>query len=120
VVAQTAFGGVATVFDRGLVMQSILAIGRQDIDPDGLVAPTGIEIMAASSDHLIVESEAAPLPVGAEVAFQLNYSALLLAMTSPFVAKIIKLDPRRMPVSAHLSLPNAYLVSQIPLALAQT
>ena len=120
VVAQTAFGGVATVLDRGLVMQSILAIGRQDIDPDGLVAPTGIEIMAASSDHLIVESEATPLPVGAEVAFELNYSALLLAMTSPFVAKIIKLDPRRMPVSAHLSLPNAYLVSQIPPALLQS
>ena len=29
------------------------------------------------------------LPVGAEITFQLNYSALVRAMTSPFVAKVI-------------------------------
>lgn len=90
VLAQTAFGGTATIFDRGLVTQSILAIGRQDTDPEGLAAPIGIEIMAASSDHMVVVSGNRVLSVGSEVAFQLNYSALLLAMTSPFVAKVIK------------------------------
>lgn len=89
-VAQTAFGDVLPARNRGWVTQSILAIGRQDTDPDGLSAPVGIEIMGASSDHLILEAESGALSVGAEVAFELNYSALLLAMTSPFVAKIFK------------------------------
>jgi len=79
-----------SVVDRGLITQSILAIGRQDIDPHGLLPPAGIEIMGASSDHLILLSDNRALPVGAEVAFQLNYSALVLAMTSPFVARMIK------------------------------
>lgn len=89
-IAQTAFGEASPVVDRGLITQSILAIGRQDIDPHGLLPPAGIEIMGASSDHLILLSDNRALPVGAEVAFQLNYSALVLAMTSPFVARMIK------------------------------
>lgn len=101
VCAQTAFGEVGVALGCGLVMQSILAIGRQDIDPEGLVAPTGIEVMAASSDHLIVVSETDCLAVGTEVEFQLNYSALLLAMTSPFVAKVIKKGQTISDCSAH-------------------
>jgi len=89
-IAQTAFGEASPVTDRGLVSQSILAIGRQDIDPHGLLAPDGIEIMGASSDHLILVSDNCDLSVGSEVAFQLNYSALVRAMTSPFVTKIVK------------------------------
>ena len=89
-IAQTAFGKASPVIDRGLVKQSILAIGRQDTDSQGLLPPTGIEIMGASSDHLILVSDNCDLSVGSEVAFQLNYSALVLAMTSPFVTKIVK------------------------------
>ena len=89
-IAQTAFGEASPVTDRGLVSQSILAIGRQDIDPHGLLPPDGIEIMGASSDHLILVSDNCELPVGSEVAFLLNYSALVHAMTSPFVAKVVK------------------------------
>ena len=89
-IAQTAFGEVLPVKDRGLVRQSILAIGRQDIDPSGLEAPLGIQIMDASSDHLIIESHNDELTVGTEVAFKPNYSALVRAMTSPFVDKIMK------------------------------
>ncbi len=89
-IAQTAFGEASPVIDRGLVAQSILAIGRQDTDPHGLIPPAGIEIMGASSDHLIVVSNSCKLPVGSEVAFQLNYGALVHAMTSPFVSKVIK------------------------------
>jgi len=51
-------------------------------------APTGIEVLGASSDHLIIESTENNLLVGEEVAFQLNYSALVRAMTSPFVSKV--------------------------------
>jgi len=91
-IAQTAFGEAEPVIDRGQVSQSILAIGRQDVDPDGLLPPDGIEIMGASSDHLILVSGNCNLPVGSEVAFQLNYSALVQAMTSPFVTKVVQSD----------------------------
>jgi predicted amino acid racemase len=89
-IAQTAFGEASSNIDRGQVAQSILAIGRQDTDPDGLSPPAGIEIMGASSDHLILVSDNCDLPVGSEVTFQLNYSALVHTMTSPFVTKTFK------------------------------
>lgn len=87
-VAQAAFASNSPAQDRGLVMQSIVAIGRQDTDPDGLRAPHGIEIMGASSDHLILISDRNHLSVGQEVAFQLNYSALLRSMQSNYVTKV--------------------------------
>ena len=87
--AQNAFGDVLPVTDRGVVTQAILAIGQQDVDPSGLQAPRGMEVMGASSDHLILESECDELRVGAEVIFQLNYGALVRAMTSPFVTKVM-------------------------------
>ncbi len=88
-VGQSAFGVTPPVTNRGNIFQTILAIGQQDIDPNGLQAPDGIEILGASSDHLIVESDRC-LPVGSEISFQLNYSALVRAMTSPFVIKVEK------------------------------
>ena len=88
-IAQTAFGEQPPSIDRGLIWQTILAIGRQDTDPCGLHAPPGITILGASSDHLIVDSGGGCLCIGAEMTFQLNYSALVRAMTSPFVAKVV-------------------------------
>ena len=87
--AQGAFGQVSANDDRGCVRQGILAIGRQDCDPFGLAGPAGIEIAGASSDHLFVYFGEDPLQVGSEVRFVPNYSALLRAMTSPFVAKAV-------------------------------
>ena len=88
-VAQNAFGEIPASTDRGCIWQAILAIGRQDTDPNGLHAPPGIEVLGASSDHLIANSGHHRLRVGAEVTFQLNYSALLRAMTSPFITKVV-------------------------------
>jgi len=97
-IAQTAFGEIphsATdrIFDQtsqpNQTTQSILALGRQDTDTDGLLPPTGMNILGASSDHLVVDTRRTRLPVGAEIRFQLNYSALLHAMSSPFVTKQI-------------------------------
>ena len=82
-IAQTAFGAKSLGKDRGQISQTILAIGHQDTDPCGLVPPPGIEILGASSDHLIVDSGLDCLPVGAEMKLQLNYSALIRAMASP-------------------------------------
>ena len=89
-IAQNAFGEQIRFTDQGDVSQTILAIGRQDIDPIGLSPPPGIKIIGSSSDHLIVESGVDKLEVGSEVVFQLNYSALMHAMTSPFVSKVMK------------------------------
>lgn len=89
-IAQNAFGEMVQSVDRGRVHQAILAIGRQDVDPDGLIAPSGVNILAASSDHLVAEISANRIRVGAEIRFGLNYSALLRAMTSPFVSRAMK------------------------------
>lgn len=88
-IAQTAFGGKPPTEDRGIIPHTIVAIGHQDTDPDGLCPPPGIDIIGASSDHLILDSGDRRLKVGAEVNFRPNYSALIRAMTSPFVAKIM-------------------------------
>ncbi len=88
-IAQTAFGEVPAATDRGLVTQVILAVGAQDIDPRGLLAPAGINVMGASSDHLILESDEFDISVGEELTFELNYSALVRAITSPFVSKVV-------------------------------
>jgi predicted amino acid racemase len=85
--AQTAFGTCPEATDNGAIMQTILAIGIQDIDPCGLRPPEGTEIVGSSSDHLMTTSTVDSVPVGAEMTFQLDYSALLRAMTSPFVSK---------------------------------
>jgi predicted amino acid racemase len=88
--AQNGFGKRLDVVDRGTVGQALLAIGVQDVDLGGLQPPIGIEILGGSSDHLVVTSGVGNLAVGAEMTFQLDYSALLRAMTSPFVTKSFK------------------------------
>ena len=65
----------------------LVALGRQDVDTDGLVAPTSFAILGAGSDHLILECTGDPPHIGEELRFSLNYSALLRAMTSPFITR---------------------------------
>lgn len=83
-----ASGSGAT--ESGAISQCILGIGRQDVDPAGLRAPSGIKLLAATSDHLVVRLAGQFLSVGSEVRFDVGYSALLRAMTSPFVVKVVK------------------------------
>jgi len=94
-IAQSSFGKQPLPLDRGPILQTIAAIGRQDIDPSGLTPPAGIEICGASSDHLILETGKLETgtrhySVGDEISFNVNYSALLRAMTSPFVKIVLK------------------------------
>jgi len=97
-IGQTAFGENSFATDRGHVSQAILAVGHQDIDPSGLHLPLGIKILGASSDHLIVDPGCNDLSVGTEITFHLNYSAMVRAMTSPFIDKIVKLSSNCVPV----------------------
>lgn len=87
-IRNNAFGEYKKCHDRGEVNQAILAIGRQDVYPQGLTPPKGIKLQDASSDHLIVETTNDSLCVGEEVAFSLDYAALLSAMTSPYITKV--------------------------------
>jgi predicted amino acid racemase len=82
---QNSFGENPEIEDRGVIWQTILAVGRQDTDTTDLRAPEGVEILAASSDHLIVQTRDRMSP-GDEIGFEPGYSALLRSMTSPFVA----------------------------------
>lgn len=87
-IAQNAFGHVPTFVNRGIRRRAIVALGRQDVLVSGL-KPTNrnLEILGASSDHLILDNQDHELKVGSEVEFDLDYGALLSAMTSPFVEK---------------------------------
>lgn len=89
---QTAFGLQADPVDRGDRTRVIVALGRQDVDPDGLVPPDGLQLLGASSDHLVLDGGDAAFDVGAQVRFGLNYSALLRTMTSPFVDRVFVRD----------------------------
>lgn len=95
--AQTAFGqtpdraGPGT--GTGIIRQAIVALGRQDVDLDGLVPPVGITVLGMSSDHLVLNVRDHRFSVGDEVSFGIAYGALVRAMTSPFVTKIERVGP---------------------------
>jgi predicted amino acid racemase len=86
--AQAAFGAPPERRGRGVLRQGILAIGRQDVEPDGLRPPDGVTVLGASSDHLVVDLGDHGAVVGDELSFGIGYTGLLRAMTSPFVAVI--------------------------------
>ncbi|RJS45990.1 alanine/ornithine racemase family PLP-dependent enzyme [Nocardioides cavernaquae] len=86
---QTAYGElvpiVGTASRRGTFRQVILALGRQDVLLDGLVAPAGMEILGMSSDHLVLDQGDHRLEPGDEVRFAVGYGGLVQAIASPFV-----------------------------------
>ncbi len=86
-IGQSAFGDAPAVLARGEMARTLLAIGHQDTDPAGLRPPAGLRILGASSDHLILSSGRHRLAIGSEIRLEVNYSALVRAMASKFVAK---------------------------------
>ncbi|MCP3764669.1 alanine/ornithine racemase family PLP-dependent enzyme [Domibacillus sp. A3M-37] len=84
---RNAFGRLPTWQDRGQIRRAILGVGIQDVLVSGLTPKLDIEILGSSSDHTILDAKKIELKVGDEVAFDLDYGALLSAMTSPYVMK---------------------------------
>lgn len=83
-----AFGNKPVFEDRGIRRRAILAIGRQDTRPEGLVPlEKGLSIIGASSDHLTLDAEefAGPISPGDVISFSPDYGATLAATTSPYV-----------------------------------
>lgn len=87
--SRNAFGETVEYVDKGMMMRAIAAIGRQDVRTDGLTPiDPNIEIIGASSDHLILDlTKAQGYNVGDTVSFGLDYGALLTASTSAYVKK---------------------------------
>lgn len=87
---QDAFGNTPKFNDRGLMRRVILGIGLEDVLVSGLTPILDIDILGASSDHIIIDAKQTNLKVGNTVEFNLNYGALLSAMTSPYINKKYK------------------------------
>lgn len=90
--SEDAFGILPVFQDRGTISRALLNIGREDVDVAGIrPLDSQLAILGASSGYLVIDASAAekPVRVGDEVAFSLNYSALLAAMTSEYVKKRI-------------------------------
>jgi predicted amino acid racemase len=92
-VCQDAFGNVPAFQDSGVINRVILGIGLQDVQVSGLSPRLDVEILGASSDHIIINSKKTALKVGDNLEFDLNYGALLSAMTSPYVLKGTSISP---------------------------
>lgn len=89
-VSYTAFGdGVEPDASVHPMRRVIVALGQQDVDPTDLVPPPGYAILGASSDHLVLDVGDRYVPVGREIRFGVGYRALLRAMTSPDVERVI-------------------------------
>ena len=86
-----AFGNTPRFEDRGDRVRGIINLGRVDIRPDGLTAlEPNIEIMTASSDHLIVDLTGSKrFAVGDRIDFSMDYGALVQAFLSPYVEKTL-------------------------------
>jgi len=87
-VGQNAFGKTPVFKDNGQIRRAILGGGLQDVLVSGLTPRLDVEIIGASSDHIIVNAKDIDLSVGNELEFDLNYGALLSAMTSRYVNKV--------------------------------
>ena len=88
--SEDAFGKQPQFEDRGVISRALLNVGREDVDVEGLTpVDARFRILGASSDYLAVDVSAAgdDIHVGDQLAFYLNYSALLAAMTSEYVKK---------------------------------
>ncbi len=89
-IGQDAFGNIPKFSDLGLMRRAILGVGLQDVLVSGLTPISNIDILGASSDHIIINAKQSEIKVGDTIKFNLNYGALLSAMTSPYINKIYK------------------------------
>jgi predicted amino acid racemase len=88
---EDAFGRLPVFDDSGMMLRALVNLGREDVDVEGIrPLDERLSIIGASSGYLVIDASdaAGSLAVGDEIAFSINYSALLAAMTSEYVKKI--------------------------------
>lgn len=86
-----SYGHVPVFTDRGIRKRAICALGRQDVDVETMwPVDEGVEIIGASSDHLIVDVTDCEkeFKTGDKICFRLGYFAVMRAFTSKYVEKI--------------------------------
>ncbi len=88
-IARDAFGEMPQFEDKGMRVRGIVNLGRVDIRHQGLSPnESDVEIITASSDHLLVDlTDARRYSVGDTLNFLPDYGALLQAMLSPYITK---------------------------------
>lgn len=92
-IGMDAFGNHPTFEDKGRMLRGIIAIGKQDVSPSALIPKDeAIEIIGASSDHLLMDFTKAQgkYKVGDVVQFNMEYGALLNLWTSSYIHKEYK------------------------------
>lgn len=82
-------GALTLVRNDDLRARTILAVGQQDTDANGLTFPSGFTFIGATSDHTIVDTAKSAVLVGSKMKMGMNYSALMRAMSAPDVVKIV-------------------------------
>lgn len=86
------FGQKPVFINKGIRKKAIVAIGKQDVEIDDLTPLNlGVEILGASSDHLILDVTdcCEDLYTGSVIRFKMGYTATLRTMTSQYVNKVI-------------------------------
>ncbi len=86
-ITQNSLGQTPHFKERGNIRRGILKVGFQDVLVSGLTPKLDMEILGSSSDHTVLDAKKVNLQVGDEVAFSLNYGAVLSVMSSPNVLK---------------------------------
>lgn len=89
-----AFGMVGTYEDRGIRKRVLLGIGKVDVAYPDMIYPRdkGVEVLGASSDHLILDIEDAEreFKVGDIMEFDLCYATIVFVTNSPNVRIVCK------------------------------
>lgn len=89
-----AFGNVGVYEDRGIRKRALLGLGKVDVAYPDMIYPRdkGIEILGASSDHLILDIQDAEreLKVGDIVEFDLCYATIVFVTNSPNIRIVCK------------------------------
>lgn len=86
-----SFGEKPVIIDKGIMKRAILAIGKQDVLVENLFpVDSSINIIGASSDHLIMDITGSNYQLGDIIQFKINYPGLLHLMNSNYVEKSYK------------------------------
>lgn len=89
-IGEDAFGNVPEFEDHGMRLRALLNVGHEDVDIAGITpVDSGVTVLGASSGYLVVDvtDAGSDIHLGDQLAFSLNYSALVAAMTSGYVRK---------------------------------
>ena len=89
---EDAFGHLSSFENHGTIERALVNIGREEVSIEGIRPhDTRLKILGASSSYLVLDMSraAGAFKVGDELTFSLNYSALLTAMTSEYVEKMV-------------------------------